>query len=401
MPIFQEIRESVTESNALQNRGQRDISIDYLRTTLTLMVVAHHSSLAYTTFAHFDPKHMFASTAPIVDSARWDFLDYAENFNDVFFMSLMFFVSGLFVHSALKRHGTWRFVRDRFLRLGVPFIAAVTLVMPVAYYASWTLTGRNVGFADFYRKIASWGFVAGPPWFVWVLLLFDVALAFLIAPFTNRLEPSERKTTSLEGKPVVLYVVLFFASSLVYLPLLARYGFGTWTNFFVPPLSFQISRIGLYGLWFVFGYWIGSGGRQTGFLAPRGPLASNWPWWLGACLVFYNALWFVPKLPLPPAVLYVLQPSLWVASCCASCFAFLAVFRGVRIHRNRIMDSLSRSAYIMYLIHYVFVMWAQWLLLPVSMPAQAKFLIVFCVAGFLSWVSAEVLLRVPGFSRVL
>jgi glucan biosynthesis protein C len=84
----------------------RDVSIDYLRTTLTLMVLAHHSSLAYTTFAHFDKQHIFQSTAPVVDVTRWPFFDYAENFNDVFFMSLMFFVSGLFVYGPLARR--WR-----------------------------------------------------------------------------------------------------------------------------------------------------------------------------------------------------------------------------------------------------------------------------------------------------
>ena len=53
------------------------------------MVLGHHSSLAYTTFAHFDKNHMFRSTAPVVDVTRWVFFDYAENFNDVFFMSLL------------------------------------------------------------------------------------------------------------------------------------------------------------------------------------------------------------------------------------------------------------------------------------------------------------------------
>jgi len=54
------------------------------------MVLAHHSSLAYTTWAYFDKQNIFKSTAPIVDTTRWAFFDYAENFNDVFFMSLMF-----------------------------------------------------------------------------------------------------------------------------------------------------------------------------------------------------------------------------------------------------------------------------------------------------------------------
>jgi len=85
------------------------------------MVVAHHSCLAYTTFAHFGPANYLNSTAPVVDTARWQFFDYAENFNDVFFMSLMFFISGLFVWRSLRRSGVLAFTCGRLLRLGVPF----------------------------------------------------------------------------------------------------------------------------------------------------------------------------------------------------------------------------------------------------------------------------------------
>src|SRR6516225_11630533 len=92
----------------------RDVAFDYLKATVILMVVAHHSCLAYTTFAHFDPAHyLTGSTAPVVDTSRWGFFDYAENFNDVFFMSLMFFISGLFVYPSLRRSGALAFVRSR------------------------------------------------------------------------------------------------------------------------------------------------------------------------------------------------------------------------------------------------------------------------------------------------
>src|SRR5579872_944641 len=121
------------------------------------MVIAHHSSLAYTTFAYFDKQDMFRSTAPIVDVTRWVFFDYAENFNDVFFMSLMFFISGLFVYQSLHKHGTLGFIRDRFLRLGVPFLFAVVFLMPIAYYPSWQLTGQSTGFLNFYKRIAGIG----------------------------------------------------------------------------------------------------------------------------------------------------------------------------------------------------------------------------------------------------
>ncbi len=97
----------------------RDLSIDYLRTTVTLMAAhTYYSCLAYTSWALFDKTDSFRSSAPVVDVTRWAFFDYAENFNDVFFMSLMFFISGLFVYPALKKHGTLRFIRDRLRRLG-------------------------------------------------------------------------------------------------------------------------------------------------------------------------------------------------------------------------------------------------------------------------------------------
>lgn len=62
----------------------RNLWIDYLRSALTVLVVAHHSSLAYTTFAYFDTKTYINSTNPIVDNSRWMGMDIFENFNDIF-----------------------------------------------------------------------------------------------------------------------------------------------------------------------------------------------------------------------------------------------------------------------------------------------------------------------------
>jgi hypothetical protein len=42
----------------------------------------------------------------------------------------MFFLSGLFVWKSLERKGRARFLRDRVLRLGLPFIAAAAVVAP-------------------------------------------------------------------------------------------------------------------------------------------------------------------------------------------------------------------------------------------------------------------------------
>lgn len=405
MALAQEFREdSKVEIVSNAPRG-RDLSIDYLRTTLTLLVLAHHSSLAYTSWAYFNREHIFLSTAPIVDTTRWAFFDYAENFNDVFFMSLMFLVSGLFVYPALRKHGTLRFLRDRLLRLGVPFIFAVTLLMPIAYYASWQLSDQNAGFFDFYKRLALAGFAAGPPWFIWVLLFFDIVLALVLTPFQITAPLAERFMRSLGRYPIAAVCGAFILSAVSYLPMLKVYGFGTWTDFLTSPLSFQISRIGLYALWFLLGFLIGGAGLNDGVLSRDGSLARHWPIWVAACVLAYNALWFVPKCSLlhrlSPSTQGAIEATLWVGSCVMSSVGFLALFRGASLKASSWMLSLSRSAYVMYLVHYVYITWMQRLLLYRPIPAALKFLFVFLATTLLSWLTAQCLLRIPKLKSIL
>ncbi len=53
------------------------------------------------------------------------------------------------------------------------------------------------------------------------------------------------------------------------------------------------------------------------------------------------------------------------------------------------MNSLSRSAYIMYLVHYVFITWTQRLILDLPIHAAFKFLFVFLTTVLLSWLTAN------------
>ena len=97
----------------------------------------------------------------------------------------------------------------------------------------------------------------------------------------------------------------------------------------------------------------------------------------------------------------VIEAFLWVISCVASCFGFLALFRGAVRTRRPWMDSLSRSAYVIYIVHYVYVLWLQRALMAVNVHASLKFLIVFSGAVLFSWLTAQGLLAAPWLRRVL
>jgi peptidoglycan/LPS O-acetylase OafA/YrhL len=69
--------------------------------------------------------------------------------------------------------------------------------------------------------------------------------------------------------------------------------------------------------------------------------------------------------------------STFVLSCAATSFAFLAFFLRFARSRSRLLDSLGSNSYAIYLVHYVFVSWLQYALLPATLPAIAKVAIVF------------------------
>src|SRR3981081_4318127 len=85
----------------------RNAALDRARTFITLLVLIHHSVIAYTYYGHTDRQSFLGFDGVVV-------------FNDSFFMAAMFFLSGLFVWPSLRRKGTGWVLRDRLWRLGPP-----------------------------------------------------------------------------------------------------------------------------------------------------------------------------------------------------------------------------------------------------------------------------------------
>jgi glucans biosynthesis protein C len=373
--------------------SSRNVWVDSLRSTLTVLVVAHHSMLAYTGFARFNHLRYLDSTAPIVDSARWVFFDYAENFNDVFFMSLMFFISGLFVLPGLSRSGALAYLRGRARRLGLIFLLAVGLLMPLAYYPSYLQTGGSLGYLSYwFQSFPKDGLPPGPPWFLWLLLLFD-AIAAISLPALKAISRSGAKVLeSWKERPGRAFLTILFVATLAYIPMIVHFGEHRWIFFLTPPFYFQGSRVLLYFAWFLFGALAGARGLDGGLLSGEGRLARRWPLWVALCAVCYNLLWFAPGSPWfgllhadTRGLLYVM---LWLLSCCASCFACLGLYRALANRDFALMKSLSRSAYAIFVVHYPFVTWIQSCLLGVGLPAALKFAVTFSLSLGLSWLTA-------------
>src|SRR5258707_10273865 len=139
----------------------RNLALDRARTFLTLVVVFHHAVIPYTYFGHTDPK-------------SWIGFDAVVLATDSFFMAMFFFLSGLFVWPSLAHKPPHIFLRDRLLRLGLPFAIVAFTLIPIAYYAISLRHHPDISFTTFWWKTITVGpWPSGPLWFVWVLLCFD------------------------------------------------------------------------------------------------------------------------------------------------------------------------------------------------------------------------------------
>lgn len=390
-------------------QAQTSVAVGALRACITALVVAHHAVLAYHPYAPPPAASLTAEPRwwqafPIVDSQRWGGFGLLTLFNDLFFMSLMFFLSGLFVWHSLQRKGSGGFLRQRALRLGVPFVLAAAFLAPLAYFPTYLATGAAPSLSGFWRQWSSLGqWPAGPAWFLWVLLAFDALAAGLFLLLPKWGDTLGRLAANAARRPAAFFGLLAAISAVAYIPMAVAFTSAAWSSF--GPFVFQTSRLLHYAVYFFAGAGVGAYGLEKGLLAPDGKLARRWPAWLSTSLGAFTAALVV----LIAALSSPGKPRLWetiggftfVLSCAASSFAFLALFVRFAKTGNRLLDSLRENAYGIYLLHYAFVSWLQYALLKTPLSGLAKGSVVFLGALALSWIVTAALRRIPAVARVI
>jgi hypothetical protein len=376
--------------------SRTSLALSNLRAIVIVIVLAFHSVLAYLAslpakpFVFDQPPYRWQAS-PIIDSQRWFGFDLFCAWQDVSLMSLMFFLSGLFVPGSLSRKGSWRFLSDRLMRIGLPLVAVVALMMPLAYYPAYRVTAVDPSVGAFWQHWMALPFwPCGPQWFLSQLLLLNALAAALYwyAPDINtRLG---RLAATARERPLHFFAGLVAVSAVAYVPLALAYTPWAWVNY--GPFSFQLSRPLHYLVYFFAGYAVGAYGLERGLLSDEGPLARHWAIWLAAAVGGW-ILWALPtSLTLEgrqaPLIVHVAGAVGFSIACAAGCFSFLAICLRFATQRHWALDSLSANAYNMYLNHYVFMVWLQFAMLELALMAIGKAAIVFLGTFVLSWALA-------------
>ena len=373
----------------------RNASIDRTRTFLTLVVLIHHAVIPYTYFGHTDAKSFIG----------FDMIVLAT---DSFFMAMFFFLSGLFVWPGLGHKSPGTFLRDRLLRLGLPFAIAALTVIPIAYYTFALREQPDLAFSAFWWKMVTAGpWPSGPIWFVWLLLAFDLTASLLYRISSRLVDPINRLSQRGFDQPAIFFLFLLAVSAAVYIPSLLYFGPNRWFEF--GPFSVQLSRLPQYFVYFLIGAGIGAASVDRGLLSADGRLAKSSWGWIAVTLVPYCGMWgmiyikrgILDNPPVQPQWYHLFYGLFFVAFSAAILFAILAYFLRFKRSGTSMLDPFQGDAYGIFLVHYPIALWLQYWLFNYDLPAIVKAAIGLVLTIAFSWALTRALRQIPGAEKVL
>ncbi|WHT49405.1 acyltransferase family protein [Sporosarcina thermotolerans] len=135
--------------------------IDNIKIALIMLVVAHHAGQAY------GPGGWWY----YLDDESINWLGKFFSVNAAFFMSMFFLLSAYFLPPSIARKGPKLFLKERFIRIGIPLLLGFLVMIPILMYLYY-INFRDYGpisFFSYYLNIffglgnqpANW---TGPSW---------------------------------------------------------------------------------------------------------------------------------------------------------------------------------------------------------------------------------------------
>jgi len=364
------------------NSIDRIFFLDNFRSFLIILVVLFHASLAY--IVNADVWFIFNPQKSII------FDVYAFLF-DRTIMPMLFFISGYFALSSILKRGTASFLKKRFVKLGIPFIIGIFIVNPFSMYIINLYNNKisnnffNYWFSNYLTNIPFtlhlWFLVS----LLIIIILFSITFKFKKSIFKIKSKSNFSSKFLLIFAFLIglaLFIINLFISDLEWA------GIGGFI--IVQPLRFV-----LYISYFFFGVF-----------AFRNKFFSKYN--------TSNKFLFITMVTIILAVLYTLfyyffhkdfsdflflkyiNGLLWSFICLCSLMMMIKLFHKRFNFSSKFGQKLSANSYAIYIFHYPFVIYLQYILINWSISPIIKFILVIAVSISITYIICEYLLhRIP------
>jgi surface polysaccharide O-acyltransferase-like enzyme len=382
--------------------------IDDVKSLVIFLVVMLHSSVTYSGLGSWYVIENKSDAIGVVPMALFGLFN---SFNQAWFMGIMFFFGGYFAADAMSRKGTVKFIKDRFLRLGIPLAAYVFIINPLMmYYIAYARELQSKGSAIrlWLGYIATGNFVSGtgPLWFAETLLLFCLGYAATAKiRAVARSSVSHQSASPRKVPSVIALVALIFITAAI--AFLVRIPLPIGTDVFNLQICFFPSYIVLFIL--------GIRGFRGG--------------WFTALTSGKNAKWFILSLAAGIPVWSLIMISggalsgdlsksfggvYWQSAAYALWESFVAIGMSVGLtaafanNRARLGAQgaasrfFARNSFSVFVFHPVFLISLTKLFSAWTLPPLAKAPVIGFFAYSLSMLFAEfVVRRIPGVRKYL
>jgi peptidoglycan/LPS O-acetylase OafA/YrhL len=354
--------------------------LDNLRLVAILLVIVLHAAITYMAYPPtwwyvLDPHQSVVFTMLVLVV-------------DVPIMPALFFVAGYFALPSLERRGTGGFVREKLVRVGLPWVLGVLFLAPLETYMTEVSRHVPVGYLQFLADD-----FLGPMyqqsvyWFLGVLFT-----GFIVLALVYRASPRLRDSVPRIEQPSTRFLVAFIAGTAAGSALLApAYGIDDWQP--LALLVVQPARVAFYIGYFALGVYAERRGwfRAGGFRPEPGP----WGWGCVVAGVAYLSFRMMGT-PATPAE-RAFAALLFSVFCLSALLAGLSVFQRAVNGAGRAWRTAAASSYGIYYVHPLILYPLAYLLVDAAVPNLAKWMVLVTVTSVASLAAGALLLRrLPG-----
>ena len=341
--------------------SERRYDIDWLRVIAIGLLLIYHIAIVFQPWGVFigfiqSDKSLESLWTPMAMLNIWR-------------IPLLFFVSGMGVSFAIRKRNWKQLVMERTRRIFLPLLFGIFFIVPVHLFI-WQ---------KYYHQNLNYQPNPGHLWFLANIFIY----VLLLSPVFIYIRKHENGTLH-------RWLDLLFKSPLSLLIITAAFVLET---LLVKPEIYELYAMTFHGfllglLAFFFGFWCIQSGTAFWQTVLKWRVLL-----LGAAILLFTIRLIIFRLK-APAYLMAVESNAWI-------FAVFGFAHKYLNQPGKILSYLSQGAYPIYILHMIFLYLGAYLVLPLGIPAIAKFLMIILFTGTGCFMVYDLLIRRINFLRPL
>ena len=381
-------------SNIGSTKKPKILYIENLRIILSALVVVVHVACSYGGpggWSYMEKGAGFWTIFP---------LTLLNASSQAFFMGMFFLFGAYFTHLSYQKKGLWKFVKDRFVRLGIPLIITLFLISPFTSWIVWPIRHPDeagISFVDLWMRGTRFG--VGVMWFAEALIYFSIL--YMLA---RLLLPMLRIKRKLDLPKIKSFHILITSILLGFITYISRFEFPLFTG--GHGTNFNLGHFPQYIFLFIIGV-IAARYSSTHLIAFDH--ARKWLWFsLAMIFIGFPFLFFLGGAQggdISPyfggTSFHSLGFSLWEQiTGIAIMVTLIGYFKMKWNHQNGFSKALSNSAYALYVFHPPVIVWVCLQFRNWEAMHLVKFLAITPLALLASYLVALIIKNMPVLKKI-